>query len=84
MRARADPGRRWIGVWRGLRRRLVDLVDGSAGEEALFKEIGEAAFAFCDVQEDVGVDDSARATKALKGIVGKRLTYRRTGEAANA
>jgi ISXO2-like transposase domain len=26
----------------------------------------------------LGVDDSERATKALKGIVGKRLTYRRT------
>lgn len=26
----------------------------------------------------VGVDDNARATKAIQGIVGKRLTYRRT------
>ena len=25
----------------------------------------------------VGVDDSARATLALQGVVGKRLTYRR-------
>lgn len=32
----------------------------------------------------LGVDDSARATKTLKGIVGKRLIYRRTNEAANA
>jgi transposase-like protein len=28
----------------------------------------------------LGVDDAERATKALKGIVGKRLTYRRTGQ----
>jgi transposase-like protein len=32
----------------------------------------------------LGVDDSERATKALQGIVGKRLTYRRTDETANA
>jgi len=31
---------------------------------------------------DVG--DMERTTKAIRGIVGKRLTYRRTGEAANA
>ncbi|HEX4302093.1 MAG TPA: IS1595 family transposase [Rhizomicrobium sp.] len=31
----------------------------------------------------LGVNDAARATKALQGIVGKRLTYRRTNEAAN-
>ena len=29
----------------------------------------------------VGVDDSNRAVKALLGVVGKRLTYRRTGVA---
>jgi transposase-like protein len=29
----------------------------------------------------LGVNDLARASKLLKGIVGKRLTYRRTGEA---
>ena len=31
----------------------------------------------------LGVNDAERAAKALKGIVGKRLTYRRTGERAN-
>jgi transposase-like protein len=31
----------------------------------------------------LGVNDSDRATKALQGIVGKRLTYRRTNEAPN-
>ncbi|HVM80086.1 MAG TPA: IS1595 family transposase [Stellaceae bacterium] len=30
----------------------------------------------------LGVSDAERAAKALKGIVGKRLTYRRTGERA--
>ncbi len=32
----------------------------------------------------LGVDDAERATKAAKGIVGKRLTYRRTGGAEKA
>ena len=32
----------------------------------------------------LGVSDSERADKALKGASGKRLTYRRTGQGANA
>ena len=30
------------------------------------------------------VNDMERTTKAIRGIVGKRLTYRRIGEAAHA
>ena len=32
----------------------------------------------------LGVDDATRTVKAIQGITGKRLTYRRTNEAANA
>lgn len=32
----------------------------------------------------LGVDDKTRAERAVKGVEGKRLTYRRTNEAANA
>ena len=32
----------------------------------------------------LGVSDAERADKALAGISGKRLTYRRTNESANA
>jgi ISXO2-like transposase domain len=32
----------------------------------------------------LGVNDPARAKKLLKGIAGKRLTYRRPSEAAHA
>jgi len=32
----------------------------------------------------LGVDDEGRFSNALKGIVGKRLTYRRTGGEAGA
>lgn len=31
-----------------------------------------------------GSDDAIRTSKTLKGIVGKRLTYRRTNETTNA
>jgi hypothetical protein len=30
----------------------------------------------------LGIDDEARTTRALRGVVGKRLTYRRTGESS--
>jgi hypothetical protein len=32
----------------------------------------------------LGVDDDARMVKAAKGVVGKRLTYRRTGRTVEA
>ena len=32
----------------------------------------------------LGVNDEMRTEKAMKGIVGKRITYRRIGETANA
>jgi transposase-like protein len=49
----------------------------------LKRYLGEFDFRYNE-RSALGVDDSARATKALQGIVGKRLTYRRTGETANA
>jgi transposase-like protein len=36
-----------------------------------------------NVREALGVDDSERMSRAIPGIVGKRLTYRRTNETAN-
>jgi len=35
-----------------------------------------------NARSGLGVNDKARAEKALKGIVGKRLTYRRPDETA--
>ena len=44
-----------------------------------------AEFDFCyNERSALGVNDAERATQALKGIVGKRLTYRRTSEARQA
>ncbi len=35
-------------------------------------------------REGLGVNDADRMAKAIPGIVGKRLTYRRTGQAGHA
>ncbi len=52
-------------------------------EAHLHRYLAEFDFRYSE-RSSLGVNDSDRTTKALKGIVGKRLTYRRTNEAANA
>jgi transposase-like protein len=49
----------------------------------LKRYLGEFDFRY-NYRTALGFTDRERATIALKGIVGKRLTYRRTGERANA
>ena len=51
-------------------------------EKHLHRYLSEYDFRY-NAREALGVNDEARAVKALKGIVGKRLTYRTTS-AANA
>ena len=51
-------------------------------EAHLKRYLGEFDFRYNE-RAGLGVDDATRAAKALKGIKGKRLTYRRTDEAAN-
>lgn len=46
------------------------------GEQHLQKYLNEFAFRYSN-RSGIGVEDVARAAKALKGIEGKRLTYRR-------
>lgn len=53
------------------------------GEQHLKRYLAEFDFRYNN-RIALGVDDSARTDTALKGIVGKRLTYRRTDQAANA
>ena len=43
---------------------------------------GEFDFRYNE-REALGVSDAERMSKAIPGIVGKRLTYRRTGLGAN-
>jgi hypothetical protein len=48
------------------------------GEQHLHRYLSEYDFRY-NAREALGVDDEARAVKALKGIVGKRLTYQTVG-----
>lgn len=50
------------------------------GEKHLHRYLAEFDFRYSN-RTALGVDDTARANEALKGIAGKRLTYRRTSEA---
>jgi transposase-like protein len=52
------------------------------GEQHLHRYLAEFDFRQ-NTRAKLGVDDEMRAEKALKGIVGKRLTYRRTSSAAH-
>ncbi len=49
-------------------------------QQHLKRYLGEFDFRYNE-REGLGVTDDDRAAKALKGITGKRLTYRRTNEA---
>ncbi len=53
------------------------------GEQHLQRYLNEYAFRFNN-RVKLGVDDDERALIALRGIEGKRLTYRRIGSAGNA
>lgn len=52
-------------------------------EKHLHRYLAEFDFRYSN-RVKLGVDDSQRAGVALKGIVGKRLTYRRAGEQTSA
>ncbi len=52
-------------------------------EKHLHRYLSEFDFRY-NARTALGVNDEARADKALKGIVGKRLTYRTVGREANA
>ncbi|HET7083148.1 MAG TPA: IS1595 family transposase [Rhizomicrobium sp.] len=49
-------------------------------EKHLHRYLSEYDFRYNE-REALGVNDEARAVKAIKGVVGKRLTYRTTGAA---
>jgi transposase-like protein len=53
------------------------------GEQHLDRYLAEFDFRQNN-REKLGIDDAARAAKAVAGITGKRLTYRRIGQAKDA
>ena len=61
-------------------KRGINGVYQHVSEAHLQRYLTEFTFRYNE-REALGVDDMARTDKALKGIGGKRLTYRRTDEA---
>jgi len=53
-------------------------------EAHLHRYLAEFDFRYSSNRAALEIDDSARAKTALKGIQGKRLTYRRIGEARHS
>lgn len=53
------------------------------GEAHLARYLAEFDFRYSD-RIALGITDTMRTDELLRGIGGKRLTYRRTGQAANA
>lgn len=52
-------------------------------EQHLARYLAEFDFRYSN-RSGLGIEDGARTNEALRGIGGKRLTYRRIGEAAHA
>lgn len=57
------------------RNKRVKGANGGIGKEAVFSLVERMA---------LGIDDKARAVKAIKGVAGKRLTYRQSDNSPNA
>ena len=53
------------------------------GQQHLQRYLDEFAFRYTN-RIGVGIDDNERATLAIKGAAGKRLTYRQADNTANA
>ena len=77
--------RAWQGLASGGQRRLdAALIDRLATQGPERDAAVQQLLAAQAAQGALGVSDGERAARALKGIEGKRLTYRRTDEAAHA
>ncbi len=61
----------------------VAKVEAGASHEHLPMYLAEFDFRY-NARSGLGISDPERAGKLLKGIVGKRLTYRRADETAHA
>ncbi len=64
-------------------KRMIYGAHHAVSEQHLQRYINAAAFRW-NHRAALGFNDAARANAALRGIAGKRLTYRRTNETANA
>jgi transposase len=64
-------------------KRGINGVYHHVSQQHLKRYLGEYDFRYNE-REGLGVNDAERMAKAIPGIVGKRLTYRRTGQAGHA
>ncbi len=64
-------------------KRGINGVYHHVSQQHLKRYLAEYDFRYNE-REALGVDDAERMAKAIPGIVGKRLTYRRTGQAGHA
>jgi transposase-like protein len=81
--ARGDVTTNTVEGFFGIFKRGMRGIYQHCGEQHLQRYLTEFDFRYNE-RIALGVDDAMRADKALKGIGGKRLTYRRTNETANA
>ena len=68
------------GYWSIFKRGMKGIYQ-HCGEKHLHRYLAEFDFRY-NQRIALGIDDSARAVKALEGIKGKRLTYRRADQHA--
>lgn len=76
--ARGDVNTNTVEGYFSIFKRGMKGVYQHCGEKHLHRYLAEYDFRY-NAREALGVDDEARTVKAVKGIVGKRLTYRTTG-----
>ncbi len=80
---RGDAGTQVVENYYSILKRGLTGVYQHVGEQHLKRYICEFDFRY-NTRTRLGVSDAERAEKALAGITGKRLTYRRTNEARYA
>ena len=76
---RGNAGTQTVEGFYSILKRGLTGVYQHVGEQHLKRYICEFDFRY-NTRTRLGVSDAERAEKALKGIAGKRLTYRRTSE----
>jgi hypothetical protein len=76
---RGNAGTQTVENFYSILKRGLTGVYQHVGKQHLKRYICEFDFRY-NTRSRLGVSDAERAAKALAGITGKRLTYRRTGE----
>ncbi len=81
--ARDDVTTNTVEGFFGILKRGMRGIYQHCGEQHFQRYINEFAFRYNN-RVALGVDDAERSSRAIKGIEGKRLTYKGTNQTANA